>query len=40
VVIYAEPWVKPAEHPLVIFATREGKNTQHGARSVLLKVER
>jgi hypothetical protein len=30
--------VQPTEHPIVIFARREGKNTEHGAKSVLLKV--
>ncbi len=38
IVIYAEPWVRPAPHPFVVLARREGKNTEHGARSVLLKV--
>jgi hypothetical protein len=37
-VLYAEPWVEPMEHPIVVFARREGKNTEHAARSVLLKV--
>jgi hypothetical protein len=37
--IYAEPWVKPMEHPFVVLARREGKNSEHGAKSVLLKVE-
>jgi hypothetical protein len=37
-VIYAEPWVEPTSHPFVVFASREGKNTQHAAKSVLLKV--
>jgi hypothetical protein len=40
VVIYAEPWVKPMEHPIVVTAKREGKNTDHAAKSVLLKVEK
>ncbi|HUR54430.1 MAG TPA: hypothetical protein VMZ71_09880, partial [Gemmataceae bacterium] len=40
VVIYAEPWVKPMEHPIVVSAKREGKNTDHAAKSVLLKVEK
>jgi hypothetical protein len=40
VVLYAEPWVKPMEHPIAVLAKREGKNTDHGARSVLLKVEK
>ncbi len=38
IVIYAEPWVQPGAHPFVVLARREGKNTEHGARSVLLKV--
>jgi hypothetical protein len=37
-VIYAESWVEPTEHPFVVSAKREGKNTEHAARSVLLKV--
>jgi hypothetical protein len=39
VAIYAEPWVKPMEHPFVVLSKREGKNTEHAAKSVLLKVE-
>lgn len=39
VVIHAEPWVKPTEHPFVVLARREGKNTEHAAKSVLLKVK-
>lgn len=38
IVLYAEPWVKPLEHPIVVLARREGKNTEHAAPSVLLKV--
>jgi Planctomycete cytochrome C/WD domain, G-beta repeat len=38
--IYCEPWVEPTEHPIVVLARREGKNTEHAARSVLLKVAR
>jgi hypothetical protein len=38
VVIYAEPWVKPTEHPFVVLARSERKGTEHAARSVLLKV--
>lgn len=38
IAIYCEPWVKPTEHPFVVLARREGKNTEHAARSVLLKV--
>jgi WD40 repeat protein len=37
-VIYCEPWVEPQEHPFVVLARREGKNTEHAAKSVLLKV--
>jgi len=36
--IYCEPWVQPTEHPFVVLAVREGKRTEHAARSVLLKV--
>ncbi len=37
-VIYCEPWVQPTEHPFVVLARREGKNTEHAARSVLIRV--
>jgi hypothetical protein len=37
-VIYAEPWVEATTHPFVVLARREGKGTEHAARSVLLKV--
>ncbi|HKA07715.1 MAG TPA: WD40 repeat domain-containing protein, partial [Gemmataceae bacterium] len=40
IAIYAEPWVQPTEHPFVVLAKREGKNSEHGARSVLLKVRK
>jgi hypothetical protein len=36
--IYAEPWVEPTTHPFVVLAKSERKNTEHAARSVLLKV--
>lgn len=36
--IFCEPWVQPTEQPFVVFARREGKNTQHAAKSVLLRV--
>jgi hypothetical protein len=39
VVLYAEPWVQAADHPFVVLARREGKNTEHAAKSVLLKVK-
>src|SRR5262249_3627849 len=38
IVLYAEPWVQPTEHPFVVLARREGKNSEHAAKSVLLKV--
>jgi hypothetical protein len=38
IVIYAEPWVEPAAHPLVVLARSERKGTEHAAKSVLLKV--
>lgn len=37
-VLYCEPWVTPQEHPFVVLARREGKNTEHAARSVLLRI--
>ena len=39
VVLYAEPWVKPMAHPIVVTAKREGKNTDHAAKSVLLIIK-
>jgi hypothetical protein len=38
IVLYAEPWVQPTEHPFVVLARREGKNSEHAAKAVLLKV--
>jgi hypothetical protein len=38
-VIYAEPWVEPTTHPFVVLAKSERKNTEHAAKSVLLRVE-
>jgi hypothetical protein len=38
VVLYAEPWVQPADRPFVVLARREGKNTEHGAKAVTLKL--
>jgi hypothetical protein len=40
VAIYAEPFVQPMEHPFVVLSKREGKNTEHGAKSVLLRVQK
>jgi len=38
IVIYAEPWVQPTEHPFVVLSRREGANTEHAARSVRLRI--
>ncbi|HTU92691.1 MAG TPA: c-type cytochrome domain-containing protein [Gemmataceae bacterium] len=38
IAIYAEPWVQPMTHPFVVSARREGKNAEHAAKSVLLRV--
>src|SRR4030095_13963398 len=38
IVLHAEAWVEPTEHPIVILAKQEGKNSEHAAKSVLLKV--
>jgi WD40 repeat protein len=40
IVIYAEPWVTPKQVPIVVSSRSERRNTEHAARSVLLKVER
>jgi hypothetical protein len=40
IAIYAEPWVQAMNHPIVVQAKREGKNTEHAAKSVLLRVAR
>jgi hypothetical protein len=37
-VLYAEPWVQAMNHPIVVQTKREGKGTDHGAKSVLLRV--
>ncbi len=37
-VLYCEPWVKPTEHPIVVFSRREGKPGEFAAKSVLLKI--
>ena len=39
IVLYAEPWVEATEHSFVILARQEGKNSEHAAKSVLLKVQ-
>jgi dipeptidyl aminopeptidase/acylaminoacyl peptidase len=38
IVLFAEPWVQPMEHPIVIVALREGTGAQHAAPSVLLQI--
>lgn len=38
ITLFAEPWVRPTEHPFVVLSKREGRNSEHAARSVLLKV--
>jgi WD40 repeat protein len=38
IVLHAESWVEPTEHPFVVLAKREGKNTEHAAKSILLRV--
>ncbi len=38
IAIYCEPWVEPIDHPIVVLAKREGKNTEHAAKSVMLKI--
>jgi WD40 repeat protein len=38
-VIFAEPWVKPIDHPFVIVAKHEAKQTEHAAPSVLLRIK-
>jgi hypothetical protein len=39
-VLYAEPWVKPVDHPIVVFARREGKPEEYAAPSVLLRIKK
>jgi dipeptidyl aminopeptidase/acylaminoacyl peptidase len=36
--LYCEPWVEPTTHPIVVLARSERKNTEHAAKSVLLRV--
>jgi hypothetical protein len=38
IVLYAEPWVKPTDHPILIVARSERKGTEHAAKAVVLKV--
>ena len=37
-VLYAEPWVTPTAHPIVVLATQEGKKTEHAAPAVILRI--
>lgn len=39
VVLYAEPWVKPMERPIIVTARREGVNGEFGAKPLMLKVK-
>jgi WD40 repeat protein len=39
VVLYAEPWVKPLAHPIIVTARREG-GAEYGAKPLALKVEK
>jgi WD40 repeat protein len=39
IILYAEPWVQPMTHPLVVFARREGTPHQFAAPSVQLRVQ-
>jgi hypothetical protein len=36
--LYAEPWVAPTDHPIVLLARREGKNTEHATKPVRLRI--
>lgn len=38
-VLYAEPWARAVDHPIVVFTRREGRPEEHAARSVLLRVK-
>jgi len=38
--LYAEPWVQPVEHPIVVLARREGKPEEYAAPSVLLRIKK
>ena len=38
IVLYAEPWVAASSRPIAVLARREGKNTEHAAKAVILKV--
>jgi hypothetical protein len=38
IALQVERWVEPSEHPIVVLARHEGKNQEHAAKSVLLKI--
>jgi hypothetical protein len=38
IALYAEPWMQEMAQPFVVLARREGKNSEHAAKSVLLRV--
>jgi hypothetical protein len=38
-VLYCEPWMKPTQHPIVVFSRVEGKPTEYAAKAVLLKIK-
>jgi hypothetical protein len=40
IVIQCDPWVQPMEHPFVVMARREGKGSEHAAKSLSLGVVR
>ncbi|MBM3982754.1 MAG: WD40 repeat domain-containing protein [Planctomycetes bacterium] len=40
VVLYAEPWVKPMERPVIVVAKREGTAAEYGAKPLTLTVEK
>jgi hypothetical protein len=39
ITIEADPWVQPGTHPFVVLSRSERKGTEHGAKSVLLRVQ-
>jgi hypothetical protein len=39
IAIACEPWVAPTEHPFAVLSRSERKNTEHAAKSVMLRVE-
>lgn len=38
IVLHAEPWMREMTQPFVILARREGKNSEHAAKSIRLRV--